>query len=368
MAFCTKCGRQLADGEVCDCQNETKVQEQQVQPQEQEFNPYAEQSPEFETAANNDDIVISIDKDKVKQGFSDAASKLQSGVVKGVGMINDSKEKAENSSIYETDMLIVPDCISANDGEVHIKQYKFAKLRTRILFEKSYGRLQITNKRIIFRAAGRSLFGKNILQEEFGIDQIAGVEIRCKKEFNFLNLLFGIILTALFGGLSYLISSNMDNVPAALVVIFGLFVLIGCGILSFLHIRGEISNGLFPLRQILLAFATGAYPALFWDDNGFIYFCAGFMAVACLVNLFLCCIVENLVAVFKTGAASAIEIKREPVNGLLYFLIGQKDDSATGFREVISWKDTDLAIREVGTIIDDIKTMGDAAIEKWKQD
>ena len=54
--------------------------------------------------------------------------------------------------------------------------------------------------------------------------------------------------------------------------------------------------------------------------------------------------------------------------GLLQFLFSQRDDQNSGFREIIPWTDTDIAIREVGTIIDDIKTMGDAAIEKWKQD
>lgn len=45
-----------------------------------------------------------------------------------------------------------------------------------------------------------------------------------------------------------------------------------------------------------------------------------------------------------------------------------KEDKYSGFAEILPWTDTDIAIKEVGTIIDDIKTMGDAAIEKWKQD
>ena len=37
-------------------------------------------------------------------------------------------------------------------------------------------------------------------------------------------------------------------------------------------------------------------------------------------------IVQNLVAIFKTGAAAAIEIKREPVMGLLSVLFLAKED------------------------------------------
>jgi hypothetical protein len=54
--------------------------------------------------------------------------------------------------------------------------------------------------------------------------------------------------------------------------------------------------------------------------------------------------------------------------GLLSFLFLAKEDKYSGFAEILPWTDTDIAIKEVGTIIDDIKTMGDAAIEKWKQD
>lgn len=395
MAFCTKCGRPLADGEVCDCQKQTTAQ---VIPQEQTFDPYQGvdsdqvyqesgekpiESPAFQEnvqsvqpqepaqtiVSDKDNIAINIDKEKMKQNLSEAADKIQFGMAKGMEKINDSREKAESSSVYESGMKIVPECVSANDGEIPIKQYNFAKLRTRAFFEKSFGRLQITNKRVIFRATGRSLFGKNVIQQEFRLDQIAGVEVRCKKEFNLFNLIMGIIITGLFGGLAYLIGNQMDDVPSSLVVILSVVVLAVCGALTYFHKTGVLNEGLFSLRQILLGFATGSYIVLIeFDTNGFIYFCAGFMVIACLINLFLMSIVQNLVMVFKTGAAAAIEIKREPMFGLLQFLFSQRDDQNSGFREIIPWTDTDIAIREVGTIIDDIKTMGDAAIEKWKQD
>lgn len=377
MAFCTKCGKALAEGEICDCQKQTE----QPNPQNQTFDPYQqldsnqvknesnESSQSQKTVVNEEEnITINIDKEKVKQNISDTANKLQSGVVKGVGMINDRKQAIENTSVYETNMKIIPDCVSANDGEIPIKQYNFAQLRTRLLFEKSYGRLQITNKRVIFRAAGRSLFGKNILQQEFRIDQIAGVEVRCKKEFNIFNFIIGLIITALFAGLSYLISYNVDNDSSAPVIFLSLIVLAVCGGLTFIHKKQIMPDAMFSLRQLLLSFAAGGYITLIdYSSNGFVYFCAGFMVFACLINLLFMSITENLVAIFKTGASAAIEIKREPAIGLLQFLFSQKDDQNSGFAEILPWKDTYIAIKEVGTIIDDIKTMGDAAIGKWKQ-
>lgn len=129
----------------------------------------------------------------MKQNLNNAVDKLQTGVGKGVDMVNETRNKYESSGAFEHGLKIVPDCISANDGEIPIKQYDFAKLRTRLLLEKSYGRLQITNKRVIFRAAGRSPLGKNIFHQEFSIDQLAGVEVRCKHEFNLFNFFLGLI-------------------------------------------------------------------------------------------------------------------------------------------------------------------------------
>ena len=40
----------------------------------------------------------------------------------------------------------------------------------------------------------------------------------------------------------------------------------------------------------------------------------------------------------------------------------------TGFSEVLPWTDTDKAINEIGAMIDDLQTMGDYAIEKWKEE
>lgn len=371
MAFCTKCGRKLEDGEVCNCQSAVNNTSGDV------FNPYASaQSNSNSVSVDDKDVVINIDPDKMKKGISDAVGKFATGV----DMISEQKDKYYSSSAFESGMKIVPDCITANDGEVPIKQYDFAQLRNRLTFEKAQGRIQVTNKRIIFRAAGRSLFGRSVLHQEFRIDELAGVEIRNKHEFNPLSLIFGIIITAIFGGLigyalSYFLSMKyyMDDLaisPSFASVVFGLLVLVGCGVLTFLSKSNRIYEKFYGLRQILLSIAAGSILAevLTYSDNAFMWFCFAFLSLSCLINLFLYSIVPNLVAIFKTGASSAIEIRREPIMGLLSFLFMAKDDLNSGYQEILPWKDTDLAIRELGTMIDDIKTMGDAAIEKWKVD
>jgi hypothetical protein len=363
MPFCTKCGRPLAEGEICDCQK------QQAAPSEQGgFNPYGNPQPEKTIQADSENVVINIDKDKMKQNLNNAVDKLQTGVGKGVDMVNETRNKYESSGAFEHGLKIVPDCISANDGEIPIKQYDFAKLRTRLMLEKSYGRLQITNKRVIFRAAGRSPLGKNIFHQEFSIDQLAGVEVRCKHEFNLFNFFLGLIFSLAIGGACFAANYQLDS-AAAVSFIFAFLVLVACGIYEFYCHKNFESNKLYTVRQLLLSAATGGMiGAAFESDSVFIFVFTAIMCLAALINLVLMSIVQNLVAIFKTGAAAAIEIKREPVLGLLSFLFLAKEDKYSGFAEILPWTDTDIAIKEVGTIIDDIKTMGDAAIEKWKQD
>lgn len=62
-----------------------------------------------------------------------------------------------------------------------------------------------------------------------------------------------------------------------------------------------------------------------------------------------------------------LKLKRT-YHGSTFISFVAKDDQNSGYQEILPWKDTDIAIRELGTMIDDIKTMGDAAIEKWKVD
>ena len=108
--------------------------------------------------------------------------KLQKGAIKVLGFWKRYKvrlgleEPEEAENVYERGMKIVPDCISADEGEIPIRQYVVAKLRTLHKLNWAEGRLQITNKRVIFRAPGHALMGRTVLQHEFAIDEIAGVE------------------------------------------------------------------------------------------------------------------------------------------------------------------------------------------------
>jgi len=114
---------------------------------------------------------------------------------------------------YERGMEIVPACIRANENEIPVKQYNVAILRNILKFERAEGRMQVTNKRVIFRAAGRSVGGRTTLQHEFAIDEIAGIEARNNFKFSFIYLIFAFLIITLASLIIYQSPANFRIVP-----------------------------------------------------------------------------------------------------------------------------------------------------------
>ena len=112
---------------------------------------------------------------------------------------------------YERNLQIVPDCISPNENEIPVKQYNIAILRNLLRFERAEGRVQVTNKRVVFRAAGRSIGGRTTLQQEFAIDELAGIEAQRNFRFGFIYLLFGLIVVGIIMSLFSGIFSSING-------------------------------------------------------------------------------------------------------------------------------------------------------------
>jgi len=125
---------------------------------------------------------------------------------------------------YEREKKIVPECISAIEDETPVKQYNIAVLRNLLKFERAEGRLQITNKRVVFRAAGRSIGGRSTLQHEFAINNIAGIEANNNYKFSVLYLVFAVIIIGVtsfiinwpssFSGIMSPFSSRSERISA----------------------------------------------------------------------------------------------------------------------------------------------------------
>ena len=137
--FCTHCGKELKNGETCTCFKDAFIAKVKV--------------------------FLSGEPDEKKQGF------------------------------FERDKTIVPEIIHADEGELPIKQYKLAKLRSKIRGHYAEGNLQVTNKRLIFRAPGIAATGKTLIHQEFDINEISGIDVQKGTKLSVLNVFASLLLT-----------------------------------------------------------------------------------------------------------------------------------------------------------------------------
>lgn len=417
MSFCRYCGRQLAEGEVCGCtarqqdagyggysgdtgaQSAAGYQQDGLgyQFEDTEYHETAEDNQQESSGYQQEGSGYQQEEAKVKKGGSEKKQKLDEETV------NEKKDelfakltRSDVINTYERGKKIVPDCIKANDGEIPIKQYNFAVLRTRLSFEKAEGRLQVTNKRLLFRATGRSLMGRTELHEEFKVSEIAGIDIRNRYVLSLFKVITSLLLSAFFFFLGFIVptwilgkadSEVLSTIYGVLSMLWSVFIFIAVIVASVIITHFRYYNKFYWLKQIFVANALGGLFAnvglgvvgmirRFSIFTGMqregidprIYFIFIIpLSIMFLVILFLMCFVPDLVVSIKTkGSLPAVFVSREKGSALTSFLGGGASNNC-GFREVGPWKDTDKAIKELGTLIDDINTLGDAAIEKWRE-
>lgn len=318
--FCAKCGKPLGDNEICSCSKSA--------------------------AAKNASSQISMD----------SAKGLVENLKNRMGIGDPELNKGD---AFENNKQIVPDCVKANESEIPVKQYKLATLRNRILgipYTKAIGRLQVTNKRVIFRAPGRCPVGRTTLQHEFSIDEIAGIEARREYVFNFWSLFFGLFVWALGGFLSVFLVEAVSSVPFLGVVFALLLGVAGC--VPFFMLK--------KLWLVKLLCLGASVLSLISIGNGFTIFLGIFPLVFSLIVFLLYAIKPNLIMVIKTkGATEAIDIRRKKT-GFLFFGNKNEKEDHTGFTEIIPEEDAELSIREIGALINDIQKLGDFGITKWQ--
>lgn len=330
--FCTKCGRPLQEGEICNCDQASKQQKDGI------------------------NIQLNINPDTISDAWGNMKART------GMGVPEDNM-----SSAFEEGMRIVPECINANEGEVPVRQYTIAELRNKILgitYAKALGKIQVTNKRVIFRAPGRCITGRTTLQQEFVIDEIGGVEARREYIFNMGDIFLGILATvfSLICMLAILIKPTIKNPSLGIVLslIFGIAALV-----PFFVVKKK-----WLLKLFCEGISMGAFFLPIVLDKEFFYILLLFAFILWLVSLFFHAIKPNLVLVVKAKGAtsSAINIRRGGgMKRLIKRSSDAEQDNHTGFSEILPIKDTEKCIRELGAVINDIQKMGDYAVEKWKE-
>ena len=264
--------------------------------------------------------------------------------------IGDPERNATDA--FERGMPIVPDSIKANEGEIPVRQYNIAILRTPLTMQRAEGRMQVTNKRLIFRAAGRAIGGRTTLQHEYAIDEVAGIEARREYNLSWLHFIGGFLLIIITGAIGLYVTAWDYGRVAFLGVILGLLFMFA-GFVSFFMVPKE-----FLLKLAILGLGLGGMITLYFTTgNIFIIILTYITAIITLCDLFLFFMRPNLVISIKNKVAvgyGPVDIRRRTFRS-----------EATGFSEVLPTEETEGAIREIGAIIGDIQKMGDFGLEKW---
>lgn len=267
---------------------------------------------------------------------------------------NHETEKAkpfDMKAFREKGKLIVPDCVQSDQDEVPIKQYDIARLQTLIKGAFAEGRLQVTNKRVLFRSAGYSILGPTSLQYEFSLEEIAGVEIRKEARFNF----FASVLYALFTCLIYWVLDPIFTAIYSWGFISSVFSILmaAASVFLFVFFRNKKVLRHLALSVPFVWFAMDMSITHILPDDGLISMAFFVTLLAYIISLLVLAFAPNLVLNIKTkGGTPSMEIRRK--DGFFSF----QHNEYTGFAQVIPGPDTDTAMKEIGALIREVQQTG----------
>lgn len=308
--YCVKCGRKLPDGAICPC--------------------------------------------RIRRGTrQEGGQSSQSGVsFQNILRMNDP-DYDRNADYYEREKQIVPDLVAPCENEIPIKQYHVVDIRSRLQGLWAEGRIMVTNKRLLFRASGRSFIGRTRVEQEYELDEISGINISHGVRFSLFDFFNSLLLAALCGALVFLL---LGKEPAWL-----LPLLMTAGCIAGLYFLGRKRHH---WKLVLsTAGAMGALKLMLWAQIGHHTLLDGLFTVAMVLLL-----IAALIFLFMSGMKPVVS---------LAIMCKSGTDVAIGYQsiqhfrlqtaqELLPTAETETAIREVGAMINDIQRLGDYGIEKWK--
>ncbi|MFQ6892941.1 MAG: sulfite exporter TauE/SafE family protein [Acutalibacter sp.] len=310
--YCVKCGRKLADGAVCSC----RIKGENV--------PWTK--------------------------MKDTHGKVGLSFRKLLGINDINYDKGQD--YYERGKWIVPDLIAACEDEVPVKQYHIADLRSRVQGLWAEGRLMVTNKRILFRASGRSFFGRTQVESEYSMEEISGVNISRGIRFGLFDFFVAFLLSYfVIGGVILGLTQVKWILPLILLIagIVGLFLIPRKKYRYKILFNGLALGSVVHLFSYFSLSKNGFFTSVF----GILGLFFGVMAIIFLVMASTKSVI-SLSIMCKTGTAAAISMCSRQSFGLQWA------------PELLPAEDAEAAMVEIGAIINDIQQRGDYGIDKWQ--
>lgn len=373
--FCTQCGRALADGEVCSCQQQQRQEVPHMEAAAKgmrgaagsfetagaDFQRKEEKNAQQETAQQEPIDILQVFRqiskkignalDAVYNFFAPAKRVTRfSNMIPVRNLLGFSQEDRVSpmGDCYERNKKIVPDLIQPCGQEIPIRQYDLCCCRSLLRGLWQEGKMQVTNKRVLFRLSGRNWIGKAQTSVEFSLDEIAGMDIRTSNKLSGVTLLINILLSAVFTGLG---AGFVRLSPKAGAVIgFLLLLLVHILVRRHYYFKYMVTGFCLPCMMIAAAL---------WE-SGFWKFALTVTGILLIVYLLVSSLKPSLdISVLaKCNTSGPIEIKRQSIWERM-FVFGM---------EVLPGRDAVRAMDEVGTMINDIQRFGDYGIEKWKEE
>ena len=203
------------------------------------------------------------------------------------------------------------------------------------------------------------------LQQEFTIEDIAGIEARREYVTTFWDFVVGILIASI----GFAVGMTVNNADSFGMAFFLALVLGILALVPFFVIKKQ-----WFLKLLFTGFSSGAliltcsYGFSRSNNVALLLVLPAFISgIILLFNIFLYAIRPNLVLIVKTKSSSdAIDIQRKKT-GLLNLIFGGKEEEHTGYTEVLPVENAEASIRELGAVISDIQKFGDFGIEKWQE-
>jgi len=346
--FCNQCGRPLKEGEVCDCtknNNTVNNEKSRLSDYERSYD-----SSDFDSTGgfvkNISDSIGSV-LDKIYNAVTpDASDMNKRSSVSIRQLIGFSKEDYIKplSNVYERGKRLTPDLTQSCNGEILIRQYSVCNVRAVLRGLWQEGRLFITNKRVIFRLSGRSWLGVERTCKEFAIDDIAGIDISHSIKFNLGAFIINTIIAVIPGYLFKYIGTilpMLSSILGILILIFFLFFL-----------RGHNT-----FKTVVFSISTGLLSGASAEMGQFITFMEAISYAITIICLYFSSLRPTFAFEISTKCASASPISVISASIVMKLL---------SFYDVLPGKDADIAMYELGAMINDIQKYEDYGVNKWK--
>ena len=269
-----------------------------------------------------------------------------------------SDPEMDKLDAYERGASIVPDSVIPSEGEVPVRQYEVCRMRDRFLgieTAKAIGRLQVTTRRVIFRAPGRGMNGRLLVQHEFDVNDVVGMEASRVNMFHLADLVVLLILTALLGAVVTLACTALHSVCGLILALLGLG-----GVVFFWLVK----KLWLPKAVLLLAAAAGSLVTGMSMLGGR----GGSVGGVLLLILAAIAMAHGIAAaaLYTVRPELVMSIRTRTGDGVVSIRRGfHHRHGGTGFAEVLPVDDIYGVIREAMAVVEDVQTLGTQAAEKY---